>query len=851
MASSNYQPITKTNDSNNYMELLTKCYANTLGTFRIPILEWLPHYTKKDLEGDINAGIVVFILLIPQGMAYAVLAGVPPIYGLYCAVVPLYTYSIFGTSRQLSIAAFAIMSLLVGALLQDLGYVPESDEYIGAAMTLSLMSGIISCLMGFLQLGALTNFISQTVINGFINASAFIVLINQLKYLFGIDTNSMDYTFQIVLHILVHIGETKWATLIISISTFSFLYYCKLWKAENKNPTKEKLALDPYLKYKIIAANGSGLIGVIVSAVMAYLFIQNDINVDIVGDVPAGMQAPKLPPLGDVGTLLPAAFIIAVMGFLSNWAIASKFAQMHGYDVQASQELIAVGLSNILGSFFNAFPVAGGLARSAANNDAGARTTMAGIITATLMVIALFALTTTFYYIPKAVLGTIIVTSVISMIDMESFKRAKAKSQGDFIVLVGTFVLTLGLGITIGLMGGVVISICIFLFNNAFPHIAVLGVLDESQSEAESGTGVGIDCTDSTLPSPLKNKLGGINKLVSNITNNNSNTNTMESTQLASSLMSILYDDVIASKNNTNTTTSSTATAIAPSPCMSNFINNLSTMTFRDVSTYNVRFIRGISIVRMESSLMFANSAQFKSTIRLLAQGKHVEVGQGEKIMKYLPFYESSMDGTDGTGMISRDITTGSGSGVGLGAEDEVSTPTTEGSPKPNSTPNPATQGPLKLIIIDVSSWSDIDLVGMSLLKELQTDLMKQPLQPQGAACINPNLYCNGILFSFVYAHQHSVTYNKIISADLTFESDDTATNTTIVYDTMEDAIGDFPRRWDIYSKNVLTKRKELELKNSNTINTNTINNSNNSNTELMKETELTPVIDIENGNKA
>lgn len=804
MTSTNYEQISRSGSngvsdetSDRVVKLLRKCFNNTLGTFRVPILEWLPHYTKKDLEGDINAGIVVFILLIPQGMAYAVLAGVPAIYGLYCAVVPLYTYSIFGTSRQLSIAAFAIMSLLVGALLQDLGYEAESDEYIGAAMSLSLMSGIVSCAMGFLQLGTMTNFISQTVINGFINASALIVMINQLKYLFGISTPSFDYTFQIVWHIVLHIGETNWATVIISVTTFSFLYYCKTWKAENKNPSKEKFAADPLLRYKLIGANGSGLIAVVVSAVMAYLFIQSDIDVDIVGDVPAGMEAPKVPPLDDIGSLIPASFIIAIMGFLSNWAIASKFAAMHGYDVQASQELIAVGLSNIMGSFFNAFPVAGGLSRSAANNDAGARTTMSGIITATLMLIALFALTSTFYYIPKSVLGTIIMASVISMLDIDIFKDALAKSPSDFVVLIGTFLLTLGLGITIGLMGGVVISICIFLFNNAFPHVAVLGVLEEESDELDS-LSQGNDSI--TLPSPLKKNHCGFSKLMDA---NAGVAPTSEHMKLAASLMTILYDDVAASEN----------IEITPTPCMNQFVANLSKISFRDVSLCNVRFIRGISIVRMEASLMFANSAQFKTTIRLLALGRHVEVGQGEKPMKYLPFYKNSVfDVESGPNENANNMLVSAGGGSG----DEESL---DGDARPsgglhNHNHNPKGKGPLKLIIIDVSSWRDVDLVGMGLLKELQADLMKQPPVAQDAAKINPLKYVNGVLLAFVYAHRNSNTYNKIILSDLKFEVDPNDLTKSIVYDTIEEVISDFPRRWTQFSEGVLKKKIENDKKN-------------------------------------
>ena len=337
---------------------MLKCNVSHLS---IPILSWFPNYTKSELQSDLMASLVVLILLIPQGMAYGALAGLRPQYGLYCATIPLIVYGIFGSSKQLSVAAYAIISLLTASTLQGVGLIPGTVDYTLAASTLAFLSGIMSTVMAVMNLGILTHFLSNTVITGFITASAIIISINQIKYLLGIHVpNTLTYTVEKVWYILVHMNEINPSAVFISVIAFLILYVSARWKEEAKKWTSKQKRQDSLYKYKYNIATSSGLIAILVTSFLSYILLaSSEAVVPIIGKVPRGLPFPTFPILSNIGTLFSGAFTISIVSFMSNYAISEKYARLHGYEVDASQELFACGLCNIFGSLFHAFPVAG------------------------------------------------------------------------------------------------------------------------------------------------------------------------------------------------------------------------------------------------------------------------------------------------------------------------------------------------------------------------------------------------------------------------------------------------------------------------------------------------------------
>lgn len=443
----------------------------------VPILDWLPNYALVDLSNDLVAGITVFVLLIPQGMAYSIVAGLPPVYGLYAAAFPPFIYAMLGTSRHLSLGPMALTSLMLQLAVHDQGYLEGTEEYIQVALNITMLVGIISYLIGAFRLGVVVNFLSQSVLSGFVSGSSCVIMLSQMKYILGIPTPKFKYSHQVIVHLCENISHANLNAMSIGITAWVLLYATKLLRAKYK-----KLAND-YIFVKIIyiLSNASSLISIIITSIIARNISQAGGIIQLVGYVPVGLRTPGFAFLGfeTILKVIPSSTVIAVVAFTGNWAVAKKFAYMLDYEVCATQELIATGLTNIIGVFFSSFIVSGGIARTAVNVESGARTQLSGCIAATLIILALLFFTKWFYFIPMAILGAIINVSVVSLIDFDDMMNAYKIDKQDFAVMVCTFLCTFFVGISEGIFVGVLVSIFRVIKTSAYPHIAHLGKLPE------------------------------------------------------------------------------------------------------------------------------------------------------------------------------------------------------------------------------------------------------------------------------------------------------------------------------------------------------------------------------------
>ncbi|WP_280770232.1 SulP family inorganic anion transporter [Salipaludibacillus daqingensis] len=427
-----------------------------------PFLDWIKQYDlKEDFKGDITAGLIVAIMLIPQGMAYAMLAGLPPVMGLYASTVPLILYALFGTSRQLSVGPVAMVSLLIFTGVSSLAE-PGTEEYISLVLLLAFMVGIIQLLMGVFKLGAISKFISHAVISGFTSAAAIIIGMSQVKHLIGVDIEASENIFLILAEVAVRINEIHLPTLIIGLSSVLILIFFK--KKVKKIP---------------------GALVVVVSMIsLAGAFQLNEIGVNIVEVVPDGLPALSLPAfdLTAINSLLPIAFTIAIIGFVESYAMAKVIASKEKYPINANKELNGLGIANIGTSFLSGFPVTGGFSRSAVNYDAGARSGIASIITAVFILLTLLFFTSWFYYLPQAVLAAIIIVAVYGLIDVKEAFHLWHIKRMDAVSLLVTFATTLAIGIEAGIATGVVFSILVFVYRSAKPHMAELGYINKTKT---------------------------------------------------------------------------------------------------------------------------------------------------------------------------------------------------------------------------------------------------------------------------------------------------------------------------------------------------------------------------------
>ncbi|MCR9014704.1 SulP family inorganic anion transporter [Aquiflexum gelatinilyticum] len=421
----------------------------------IPILEWLPNYKKSDLQGDLSAGLTVGIMLIPQGMAYAMLAGLEPIHGLYAVTVPLILYAIFGTSRQLAVGPVAMVSLLTAAGIATLN-ASSPEQYLLYALSLAFLVGLIQFGMGLFKLGFVVNFLSHPVISGFTSAAAIIIGLSQIKHLFRINLPNSEHIQEMIVAIYQNIGDIHWITFGIGVVGIIIIKYGK----------------------KIHKSFPAPLVAVIVGIALVSGFDLTSQGVKIVGDVPSGLPSFSTPSfdLNTWRTLIPIALTISLVGFAESFAVAKTIQAKHkNYRLNANQELTALGMANFGAAFFQGYPVTGGFSRTAVNNDAGAKTTLSSIFSAILIVLTLLFFTGLFYNLPSAILAAVVLVAVSGLIDFKEPVHLWHKDKADFAMLVATFVITLTLGIETGIISGMVLSLLVIIYRASRPHIAQLG----------------------------------------------------------------------------------------------------------------------------------------------------------------------------------------------------------------------------------------------------------------------------------------------------------------------------------------------------------------------------------------
>jgi len=422
----------------------------------VPILDWLPNYKKSYLKGDISAGLTVGVMLIPQGMAYALIAGLPPQYGLFTAIVPVIIYAIFGTSRQLAVGPVALVSLLTMTAVSQLAQ-PGTEMYISLAITLALMVGLIEFVLGLFRLGYLVNFLSHPVISGFTSAAAIIIGLSQLKHILGINIPRGLKVHEIIITAFEQSNLINWTSFWIGIAGIAVILISK----------------------KINKAIPGSLLAVVFGLIIVRVLHLGADDLKIIGNIPNNLPSFKVPKISWTifKDLFPLAAALALVGFMESIAVAKKLQSKHKkeYKIDSNQELIALGLASIGGSFFQSYTVEGGFGRSAVNDQAGAKTGLASIISAMMVVLALVFLTPLFYNLPKAILGSIIMVAVVGLIDIHEVKVLWKQNRRDLAMLIVTFLGTLILGVEEGIGLGVLLSLAMVIYRTTRPHVAVLG----------------------------------------------------------------------------------------------------------------------------------------------------------------------------------------------------------------------------------------------------------------------------------------------------------------------------------------------------------------------------------------
>lgn len=420
-----------------------------------PILSWMPNYKKKWLKKDIIAGLTVGVMLVPQAMAYAMIAGLPPIYGLYASVVPPLIYFLFGSSRNISIGPVAIDSLIIASGISVLAAV-GSDKFITLAILLSFMVGVFQLLFGIFKLGFLVNFLSKPVISGFTSGAAIIIALGQFKNLLGVDIDTTNKLYYQVYEIVTSISDINIANLLVGLTAILLLIVFK----------------------KYIKRIPGSLVVVIVGVLVLKIFEIDKYGVLIVGDVPEGLPYFQVPSI-DIDTmieLLPIALTLAIIGFIEAFSIGKSLEDPDNEQkIYANQEFKALGLGNIIGSFFLCFSTSSSFSRSAVNHGSGAKTQLASLFSSAIVVLTLLFLTPVFYYLPKAVISAIIVVSVAGLFDYKLPVKLWKYDKKDALILIATFAVTIIFGIKEGVLSGVFLSIIMVIYNSTAPHVAVLG----------------------------------------------------------------------------------------------------------------------------------------------------------------------------------------------------------------------------------------------------------------------------------------------------------------------------------------------------------------------------------------
>jgi len=437
----------------------------------LPLLGSLRGYSGETFVRDLMAAMVVTVMLIPQSLAYALLAGLPPEMGLYASIVPLVAYALFGSSRTLSVGPVAVISLMTATAVGNVAASGTAD-YATASIAMALLSGLMLIGLGLARFGFLANFLSHPVVSGFITASGVLIGLSQLRHLLGIDVEGA--TLPALLSSLgSHLADTNLATLAVGV----FALLVLIWSRNYFGRLLQALGLNARAA-DMIAKAGPVLAIILTTFAAALLGLDNQ-EVALVGEIPGGLPAFGLPNLGMAlwSELAVPALLIAIIGFVESVSVGRTLAAKRRQRVNPDRELVALGAANIGSGLSGGFPVTGGFSRSVVNFDAGAETQLASVMAALGIALAALYLTPLLYYLPKATLAATIIVAVVSLIDVELLKRAWSYSRSDFVAVSLTIVITLVAGVELGVLSGILASIFLHLHKTSQPHFAIVGAV--------------------------------------------------------------------------------------------------------------------------------------------------------------------------------------------------------------------------------------------------------------------------------------------------------------------------------------------------------------------------------------
>lgn len=435
----------------------------------LPILVWMPRYDRPKFTDDIIAAIIVAIMIIPQALAYAMVAGLPPQTGLYAAMLGLTVYALFGTSNTLSVGPVAVLSLMTAAALGKLT-LPNVEAYLVAGAVLALLSGVMLLVLGLLRLGFMANFISHPVVSAFITASAIIIACSQLRYLLGVEADG-ENLLELLHALFLALPQTNLTTLMLGLFAIALILFC------NKPLRAILLARGINERFATSLSRSGPVITTVCMAVVAWFLRFDEQGVQLLGAVPAGLPALAMPALSFelLRSLWGSALLIAIIGFVEAVSVAQVLAARRRERINLDQELVGLGAANMASAFAGGFPVTGGFSRSVVNFQAGAATPAAGAFTAMLIAIVVLLLTPALYWLPRVSLAAIIVVAVLPLIDFSMLWRSWRYSKSDFIAVCMTLGMTLLIGVEIGIAAGVLASVFIHLYKTSQPHVAVVG----------------------------------------------------------------------------------------------------------------------------------------------------------------------------------------------------------------------------------------------------------------------------------------------------------------------------------------------------------------------------------------
>ncbi|MBJ6371709.1 SulP family inorganic anion transporter [Sedimentitalea arenosa] len=437
----------------------------------LPVLDWARSYDRIQFSGDALAAVIVTIMLIPQSLAYALLAGLPAEVGIYASIVPLIAYALFGTSRTLAVGPVAVVSLMTASALAPLGLTSVAD-YVAAAAVLALLSGLVLIAMGALRLGVVANFLSHPVIAGFITASGLLIAVGQVKHLMGIQ--AQGHTLPEILGALwTGLPQINLATLVTGGAALAFL----LWARWGLSPMLRSLGVSSSLAATL--ARVGPVFAIVGTTLAAWAFDLEGAGVALVGEVPTGLPPLGLPTvdLSLLSALIGPAMLISIIGYVESISVAQTLAAKRGQRIEPNNELFALGASNVASGLSGGYPVTGGFARSVVNFDAGAQTPAAGALTAIGLLGAALFLTPLLYFLPTATLAATIIVAVLSLVDLSILSRSWSYSMADFAAVLVTILLTLFAGVEIGVASGVVVSLVLFIWKTSRPHVAEVGLV--------------------------------------------------------------------------------------------------------------------------------------------------------------------------------------------------------------------------------------------------------------------------------------------------------------------------------------------------------------------------------------